>query len=165
MASAAQSLSAAENTRVKLTKRHRVGIVVSSYYNEITYKLRDAAIETLKQSGIREKDLFVVEAPGTFELPLAAQMLYKSKRLSAVICLGCVIKGETDHDKYINHAVADELMRLGTANNAPFVFGVLTPNNRQQAEDRAGGKHGNKGVECANAALQMLALKEKLAKK
>lgn len=165
MASAAQSLSAAENTRVKLTKRHRVGIVVSSYYNEITYKLRDAAIETLKQSGIREKDLFVVEAPGTFELPLAAQMLYKSKRLSAVICLGCVIKGETDHDKYINHAVAGELMHLGTANNAPFVFGVLTPNTRQQAEDRAGGKHGNKGVECANAALQMLALKEQLTKK
>ena len=88
--------------------------------------------------------------------------MFEKKKADAVLALGCVIKGDTDHDIYINGAVSHALMNLGLETKAPFAFGVITPNNLQQAKDRAGGKHGNKGVECAVAALKMLELKAKL---
>ena len=119
----------------------------------------------MKKYGVNEKNIFVSVIPGAFELPLAAKWLYEKKKADAVICLGCVIKGETDHDKYINQAVAQGVMNLCLKTGAPFIFGLLTPNTLQQAKDRAGGKHGNKGVECAVAALQMLQLKDSLKKK
>ena len=135
--------------------------MVSDYHNNITYALRNGAIATLKQYGIREKNIFVELAPGAYELPLAAKWLYEKKKLDAVLALGCVIKGDTAHDIYINTAVSQALMNLSLKTGTPFLFGVITPNTLQQAKDRAGGKHGNKGVECAVAALKMLELKNK----
>ncbi len=144
--------------------KHRIGIVVSEYNDKITFALRDGAIATLKKYGVKEKNIFVELVPGAYELPLAAKWMYEKKKTDAVLALGCVIKGDTDHDTYINNAVSQALMDLSLQTKAPFLFGVITPNNLQQAKDRAGGKHGNKGVECAVAALKMLELKEKLKK-
>lgn len=140
----------------------KIGIVVSEYNEAITFALRDGALKTLKQYGVKEKNIFVELVPGAYELPLAAKWLYEKKKADAVLALGCVIKGDTDHDIYINSAVSHALMNLSLQTKAPFLFGVITPNNMQQAKDRAGGKHGNKGVECAVAALKMLALKSKI---
>lgn len=164
MASKNKSLSQHSTFNVPNADKYKIGIVVSEYHDDITFVLRDAAIETLKQYGIKEKHIFVENAPGAYEMPLAAKWLYKSKKADAVISLGCVIKGDTDHDVYINHAVAEAIMNLNLETGVPFVFGLLTPNTLQQAKDRAGGKHGNKGVECAVAALKMLVLKDKLKK-
>jgi 6,7-dimethyl-8-ribityllumazine synthase len=144
--------------------KYRIGIVVSEYNEKITAALLEGALQTLKKYGVKEKNIFIEKTPGAFELPLAAKWLYRQKKTDAVIALGCVIKGDTDHDIYINQAVSQALMQLSLETNAPFVFGVITPNNLQQATDRAGGKHGNKGVECAVTTLKMLTLKIKLGK-
>ena len=161
----AKTKNLSKHSKLSLANLHadkiRVGIVVSDYHNNITYALRDGAIATLKQYGIREKNIFVEWAPGAYELPLAAKWLYEKKKLDAVLALGCVIKGDTAHDIYINTAVSQALMNLSLKTGTPFLFGVITPNTLQQAKDRAGGKHGNKGVECAVAALKMLELKNK----
>lgn len=140
----------------------KIGLVVSEYNEAITFALRDGALKTLKQYGVKEKNIFVELVPGAYELPLAAKWLYEKKKADAVLALGCVIKGDTDHDIYINSAVSHALMNLSLQTKAPFLFGVITPNNLQQAKDRAGGKHGNKGVECAVAALKMLELKREI---
>ncbi len=113
---------------------------------------------TLKEHGVREDDIYIQVVPGTFELPYAAQKLIKDEKLDAAICIGCVIKGDTDHDKYINAAVTNAIMDLNLKHELPVIFGVLTPNTKQQALDRAGGKHGNKGVEAAVSALKMSAI-------
>ena len=144
------------------SSKYKIAIVVSEYNEAITFALRDGAMETLKKYGVKEKNIFVELVPGAYELPLAAKWMYEKKKADAVIALGCVIKGDTDHDIYINNAVSQALMHLSLQTKAPFVFGVITPNNQQQAKDRAGGKHGNKGVECAVAALKMLEMKRKL---
>lgn len=144
----------------KNASRYRIAIVVSDYNDNITFALRNGAVATLKQYGVKEKHIFIQYVPGAFELPLAAKWMYRAKKADAVICLGCVIKGDTDHDVYINHSVSKAIMQLNLETQSPFVFGLLTPNTLQQAKDRAGGKHGNKGVECAMAALKMLDLKD-----
>lgn len=147
-----------------ITNKCKIAIVVSEYNEAITFALKKGCIETLKKYGVKEKNLFTELVPGAYELPLAAKWMYEKKKADAVIVLGCVIKGDTDHDIYINNAVSQALMNLSLQTKAPFVFGVITPNSMQQAKDRAGGKHGNKGVECAVAALKMLALKDRLKK-
>ena len=145
-----------------ITNKLRIAIVVSEYHEDITFTLRNGAIETLKKYGVKEKNIFVELVPGAYELPLAAKWMFEKKKADAVLALGCVIKGDTAHDVYINTAVSQALMNLSLQTKTPFVFGVITPNTLQQAKDRAGGKHGNKGVECALAALKMLSLKKKL---
>ena len=137
-----------------------IHIVVSDWNTEITSKLLKGAKETLIAVGVIESDIEVINVPGAFELPVAAKSLLKSVNSDSVICLGCVIKGETDHDKYINAAVAAGIMNLGLMSGKPVIFGVLTPNDRQQAEDRAGGQYGNKGVEAAITALKMAQMKD-----
>lgn len=164
MASKTKNLSSYESFTVPRAGRYKIGLVVSEYHHEITEALKEGALQTLKDYGVKEKNICVESVPGAFELPLAAKWLKEAKKLDAVLCLGCVIRGETAHDVYINHAVADAVMQLGLQTGFPFVFGLLTPNNAQQAKDRAGGKYGNKGVECAVAALKMIALKEKIKK-
>lgn len=136
----------------------KFGIVVSEYYAEITERLLEACLETFAQQNVKQENLFIEYAPGTYELPIACQRLNRWRKVDAVIAFGCVVKGDTDHDKYINHSVAQALQNLSIKYGKPFLFGVLTPNTYQQAEDRAGGKHGNKGVEVAVAALKMVAL-------
>ena len=136
----------------------KIAVVVSEYHHDITFALRDACITTLIENGVPQENIKLVMAPGAYEMPIAA-LLADADHRDAVICLGCVIKGDTDHDVYINQAVANGLMKLSLERAKPFVFGLLTTNNHQQALDRAGGKHGNKGTECAIAALKILALK------
>jgi 6,7-dimethyl-8-ribityllumazine synthase len=138
-----------------------IGIVVSEYNSDITFSLRDACVKTLLAHDVSAENITIDYAPGAFELPLAAQTLYLGEMCDAVIVLGCVIKGDTDHDIYINQSVAQALMGLSLEMDIPFIFGLLTTNDHQQAIDRAGGKHGNKGTECAIAALKMLALQER----
>ena len=160
----AKDKNLSKHTEVKLPNaaKYKVAIVVSEYNEAITFALRKGCVETLKKYGVKEKNIFVELVPGAYELPLVAKWMYDKKKADAVIALGCVIKGDTDHDIYINNAVSQALMNLSIQTKSPFVFGVITPNNLQQAKDRAGGKHGNKGVECAVAALKMLELKRKL---
>ena len=139
------------------------GIIVSEYNSDITFSLRDACVKTLLAHNVSAENITVDYAPGAFELPVAAQSLYFGTMCDAVIVLGCVIKGDTYHDIYINQAVSQGIMNLGIELDMPFIFGLLTTNDHQQAVDRAGGKHGNKGTECAIAALKMLALQERHA--
>jgi len=138
------------------------GIVVSDYNDHITHALLDGCIRTLLKAGAKEKDIRVVHVPGAFELTSGAQMIATAQKPDAVICLGCVIKGETKHDEYINHAVANGITQLSLLIEKPVIFGLLTPNNLQQAKARAGGKHGNKGVEAAVTAIRMVTIKRKL---
>ncbi|MCL4111388.1 UNVERIFIED_CONTAM: hypothetical protein GTU68_035765 [Idotea baltica] len=143
-------------------KSQRIGIVVSDWNQDITHRLLEGCKETLLQEGISAEDIYVINVPGAFELPTGARMIDDRHNLDAIICLGCVIKGETQHDQYINNAIAHGIVQLGMLRSKPFIYGVLTPNNMSQAEDRAGGDFGNKGVEAAVTALKMIMVKEQL---
>jgi len=140
----------------------RFGIVVSEWNHEITLALRDGAYNTLIKHGAEPDNILISFVPGSYELTLGAQLQLETQDVDAVICLGCVIKGETRHFDFICDAVAHGITNLNFKYLKPVIFGVLTPNNQQQAIDRAGGKHGNKGDEAAATAIKMLALKQKL---
>lgn len=152
------SLSDYKNDSIPSAENMKVGIVVAEWNEEITSSLRDAAYETLLEHDAKEENITVTYVPGSFELPMGARILLGSDKFDAIICLGCVIKGETPHNDYINNAVARGLTSLGLTSGIPCIFGVLTPNDEQQALDRAGGVHGNKGVEAAVTAIKMAAL-------
>lgn len=140
----------------------RIGIVTARWNDEVTGKLKSGCHATLLKYGVKEEDISHLSVPGSYELPQGARILMtKHRKLDAIICLGCVIKGETDHNDYINRAVASGLMQLGLTSGVPCIFGVLTPNTMEQALDRAGGTHGNKGDEAALTAIQMAALSQK----
>lgn len=140
----------------------KVGIVVSSYNQNITGKLLQAAIETLQKNGVSGEDIIVAWAPGAWELPLLCQDLVEKKEVSAVISLGCVIRGETTHDQHINTSVSQALMQLSLKNSKPVAFGVLTVNTLEQAIHRSGGRVGNKGEEAATAVIEMLKVRSQL---
>lgn len=156
MASNIKKLGDLSPSEIPNQPNKRFGIVVSEYYEEITSKLLEGAIETLIQHQVNKENIFVQYVPGAYEMPLGCLQLNTEVHVDAIIAIGCVVRGETDHDKYINAAVANGLMDLNLKYNKPFIFGLLTPNTYQQAVDRAGGKHGNKGKECAIAALKMV---------
>lgn len=136
-------------------KRRTFGIVVSRFNQGITQQLLDGALRAFKENRIPASDVRVVWVPGAFEIPLAAQRLASSKKFSAVIGLGCVLKGQTDHNRYISQACADGLMRVMLDTGVPVAFGVLTPDTLKQARERAGRDSANKGSEAAYAALEM----------
>lgn len=140
--------------------RMQFGIVVSEWNTEITSALFNGCYQTLIKHGAKEKNILTFKVPGSFELPGGANILMITKKVDAVICLGCIIQGETRHANYISNAVANGLVQLNIKYNTPFIFGVLTPNNFRQAKERAGGKLGNKGVEAAITAIKMVALKK-----
>lgn len=140
----------------------RFAVIVSRFNEIVTERLLDGALDTLRRHGAAEENLTVVRVPGSFEIPLAADRLAKSGNHDAVICLGAVIQGETDHHEYINHAVADAIMQVGQNTGIPVTFGILTCQTLEQAMNRAGGKAGNKGCEAALAAIEMTDLKRKL---
>ncbi|MEL6866014.1 MAG: 6,7-dimethyl-8-ribityllumazine synthase [Bacteroidota bacterium] len=160
MASALKNLSDYNESNIPSAEDALFGIVVSDYHANITHALYEACYETLIKHGAKADNIHVAQVPGTFELPAGAKILATGKKLDAIICLGCVIKGETSHNEYINQAVATSLATLSAMSGKPCIFGVLTPNDEQQALDRAGGKHGNKGTEAAVAALRMVGLKK-----
>lgn len=163
MASALSNLSAYDPSTVPDGADLKIGIVLAEYHTDVTHPLYEGAVDTLREHGVPEESIFTSQVPGAFELPAGARLLAVREKVDAVICLGCVIKGETDHDVYINQSVANALQNMTLASGRPFIFGLLTPNTHAQALARAGGEHGNKGVECAVAALRMAALKKATA--
>jgi 6,7-dimethyl-8-ribityllumazine synthase len=148
----------------------RFGVVVSRFNDSITSRLADGAVDTLKENGIADEAIDLVWVPGAFELPTVAARMVDGGKYDAVICLGAVIKGETTHDEHINRAVSLALAQLGIDTGIPVLFGLLTCNTLEQAIARSGGKAGtrgkdqpdsrigNKGAECAEAALEMVDL-------
>jgi 6,7-dimethyl-8-ribityllumazine synthase len=139
-----------------------IGIVVSEWNSEITEALYKGAEKTLLEAGCEKGNIIRHNVPGSFELPTGALWVAGYLNVNAVICLGCVIQGETPHFDYICSAVAKGLVDLSLKTHKPFIFGVLTTNTVEQAKERSGGKHGNKGVEAAVTAIKMIALQEKL---
>ena len=162
MARALKNLSTYDENQLPSAETFAFGIVVADWNPEITHALYEGCYDTLIKHGAKESNIHTAQVPGSFELTAGAKMMIDKHKLDAVICLGCVIKGETDHNEYINQAVASGLTNLGMVYGKPFIFGVLTPNTEEQARDRAGGKHGNKGVEAGVTAIRMAALKSSL---
>ena len=156
MASNVKNLSEYSDKNTGDVSDKTFGIVVSEWNDQATGALLEGALETLKEQGVKKKNIRIKYVPGSFELPLGAQLLAQQKSFDAVICLGCVIQGETRHFDFICDAVAQGICNVGLKYNKPVVFGVLTTNTLQQALDRAGGKHGNKGEEAAITAVKML---------
>lgn len=156
MASTLKNLSDHTSRNMNTIAGRKFGIVVSEWNDQVTGALLDGAIETLLANGASKKDIKIHYVPGSFELSLGSQFLASKKNIDAVIALGCVIQGETKHFDFICSAVAHGITQVGLAHNKPVIFGVLTTNTLQQALDRAGGKHGNKGEEAAVTAIKML---------
>ncbi len=144
---------------------YKMGIVTSEWNPTITGALETGARETLLRHGLKEENLKIISVPGSYELPMGARLLLGEDDYDAVICLGCVIEGETRHDEYINHAVAQSLIQLSISSNKPCIFGVVTTHTMEQALARSGGDHGNKGTEAAIAAIKMVYLSKTLNKK
>jgi 6,7-dimethyl-8-ribityllumazine synthase len=138
---------------------YKIGIVVSRWNEDVTGALLNGARETLLKAGVTEKHIEIMHVPGSYELPFGARQLMKADKKDAIICIGCIIQGETKHDEYIAQAVSNGIMQLGLMSGIPVIFGVLTTNTIQQAQDRAGGQHGNKGADAAATALQMAQLR------
>ena len=136
----------------------RVAIVVAEWNKNITQKLHDGAVATLIEGGVADAQIDVAWVPGAWEIPLVAMRLAETGNYSAVICLGAVIRGETSHDQHINRGVSLAMLDIALEFDLPVLFGVLTCNTLEQAIHRSGGNVGNKGSECAEAALQMIGL-------
>jgi len=135
----------------------KVAIVVSRWNPQITNTLWEGALETLLEAGVKRENIKKVAVPGTFELPSAADiLLHNNPKYDGIICIGCVIQGETRHFEFIAEAVSHGIINASIKHHKPIIFGVLTPDTMQQALDRAGGKYGNKGEEAAVAFLQMV---------
>src|SRR5687768_12471184 len=136
----------------------RVAIVAARFNEEVVGELLAGCLRRIKQLGLDESRVDTHRVPGAFELPLAAKLLARTKRFSAVICLGCVIRGETPHFDYVAGECARGLQRVALDEAVPIIFGVLTTDTEEQARDRAGGKHGHAGERAADAAAEMIAL-------
>lgn len=159
MASSEKNLSTFEGSDIPNGAGMRIAIVVSEWNAGITGALFDGAIKTLVDNHVKKDDIIISKVPGSYELTLAAQFLCEDKSIEAVIALGCVIKGETRHFDFICDAVAHGITNVSLKYNKPVIFGVLTTDDLQQAKERSGGSHGNKGDEAAVTALKMIALK------
>ncbi len=139
-----------------------LAIVVSRYNESITGNLLAGALDTLRRRDVPDEQIDVAYVPGAWELPIVAAELAASGRYLAVICLGAVIRGETTHDQHINRAVSSSLAEISLDTGVPVLFGLLTCETVEQAIHRSGGNVGNKGSECADAALEMIDLMAKL---
>ena len=162
MSSADKNLSSYDVNKLPSVEEFNFGIIVADWNEKITHELYNGCYDTLVKHGAKKENIHTVQVPGTFELPQGARILNKNKSIDATICIGCVIKGETSHNEYINMSVANALQNMAIATAKPFIFGVLTPNSMEQALDRAGGVYGNKGVEAAVTALRMVVLDNEL---
>ena len=162
MSSQLKNLSDFSNTTVPSATSYRFGIVVAEWNSVITGSLYQGAYNSLLEHGTVADNIYTHPVPGSFELTSGADILLKNSNLDAVICLGCVIQGETRHFDFICNAVANGLSNVALKYSKPVIFGVLTTDNQQQAVDRSGGKHGNKGVEAAITAIKMAHFAKKL---
>ena len=136
----------------------RIGLVVGRFNDFITQRLLEAALDCLRRHGVADKDMTVARVPGAFEIPVAARRLALSRKFDAVVCLGCVIRGETSHYEQICAEVARGIASVALEAGLPVTFGVLTTENLHQAIERAGAKGGNKGWDAALAAIEMVSL-------
>lgn len=159
---ATKNLSEYDLASVPSAEHMKFGIVVAEWNYQITGALAQGAIDTLVKHGASESNIIVKHVPGTFELTLGGQFMAEYTQVDAIILLGCVIQGDTRHFDFICDGVTQGTTDLNLKYNKPFIFGVLTTNNEQQALDRAGGRLGNKGDEAAVTAIKMVALKNDL---
>lgn len=162
MATNLKGLSDFSHIEIPSAQGYRFGIVVSQWNAEVTGSLYDGAYNELIKNGTLVKNIVAIQVPGSFELTSGADLLLSSQELDAVICLGCVIQGETRHFDFICNAVANGITNVSIKYNKPVVFGVLTTDNLHQAKDRSGGKHGNKGEEAAVTAILMSSIQSSL---
>lgn len=142
----------------------RFAIVVAEWNRSITSKLLGGAVAALREAGVGDERIDVAWVPGSWEIPLVAQRFATGGEHAAVICLGAVIRGETTHDQHINRGVSLALSQIGLETDLPVLFGIITCESMEQAIHRAGGNVGNKGTECAKAALQMVGLLKSIPK-
>lgn len=157
MASSEKNLSTYSNVNLSASLgTKKVAIVVSEWNTEITEALYEGAYSTLIEKGLKKENIIKKYVPGSFELSIGAQKMAALKEIDAVICVGCVIRGETSHFDFICQAVATGITDVSLKYDKPVIFGVLTTENKQQAFDRAGGKHGNKGDEAGITAVKMI---------
>lgn len=163
MATAHTNLSQYDATGVPRGAGLRLGLVVSEWNGEITQALRDGAVETLLKHGVALKEIREERVPGSYELALGAQLLLEAHALDGVVCIGSVVRGETPHFDFVCQATAQGIMEVNLKYGTPVIFCVLTDNDMEQARARSGGRHGNKGVECAVALLKMADLRRRLA--
>ena len=161
MATVNKNLSEYNKDLIPNSADFKIGIVVSEWNENITQGLLKGAKETLLENNVSEANILVEDVPGTFELPLSAQLMLESLDLDGVICIGSVIQGETKHFDFVCEGAAQGIKDVNLKYNKPVIFCVLTDNTMQQAIDRSGGKHGNKGTEAAVACLKMIGLKKK----
>ena len=159
---ATTDLSAYDPSKVPDGSPFRFTIVVSDWNSDVTMALHNGAVSTLLKHGVAEENITTIHVPGSFELVAAARMAVEFQNSDAIICLGCVIQGETPHFDYVCNGVTAGLASLNTLYPTPFIFGLLTTLNQQQALDRAGGKHGNKGDEAAITAIRMASLRNEI---
>ena len=164
MATKNHNLSEYDPSKVPCAKGMRFGIVVSEWNEGVTESLLRGAFDTLIQNGAAPSDIVVMHVPGSFELIYGASQLVKQP-VDAVIAIGCVIRGDTPHFDYICQGTTYGLARLNTEQPKPVIYGLITTENLQQALDRCGGRHGNKGDECAVTAIKMVDFKRQLATK
>ena len=163
MATVKKNLSQYDLNLLPSANGMNIGIVVAEWNPQITQGLLKGAIETLEKCGCKEIEIYNV--PGSFELSLAAQFLLEYSEIDAVICLGSVVQGETKHFDFVCEGTALGIKDVSLKYNKPVIFGVLTDNTIQQAIDRSGGKHGNKGIEAAITAIKMVALQKTISEK
>jgi len=161
MSTASKNLSEYDRESIPSCEGLRFALIVSEWNNEITFSLRDGAYNTLLKNGATSSDIEIFDVPGTFELTAGAKLAAEKGTFDAVICLVCVIRGETPHFDYICQGVTQGITSLNIKYDIPFIFGVLTTENILQAQARSGGKYGNKGDEAAITAIKMIALKKK----
>jgi len=156
---ATTNLSVYDKTTIPNAKNFRFGIVVSEWNADITQNLKKGAIETLIDCGVPKENIISWDVPGSFELIYGCKKMVTSQKVDAVIAIGNVIQGETKHFDFVCEGVTQGIVDLNVRQETPVIFCVLTDNTKQQSLDRSGGTHGNKGVECAIAAIKMAALK------
>ena len=156
MATAYQNLSEYDFNSVPDASEMSVGIVVAEWNKQITERLLEGACNTLEKHGVKPENIFVKRVPCSFELTFGAKQVAENKDVDAVIVLGCVVRGDTPHFDYVCSGVTQGITELNLMYDIPFIFGMLTTENMQQAEDRAGGRYGNKGDEAAITAIKMI---------
>ena len=159
---ASKNLSHYDKSSIPNAEGLRFGIVVSEWNPEITEGLYKGAHQTLLDNGVAPEDILRINVPGSFELTFGASILGETTNVDAIITLGSVIKGETKHFDFVCQGVSIGIAKLNITLDIPVIFGLLTDNNLQQAIDRSGGKHGNKGIECAIAAIKMASINQVL---
>ena len=162
MATSEKNLSEYNKETIPNGADYKIGIVVSEWNENVTFNLLAGAKQALMDNGVLEKNIHVHYVPGAFELPLGAQMMLKAMFLDGIVAIGCVIQGETKHFDYVCKAATNGIAKLNLKFERPVSFCLLTDNTLQQSLDRSGGKHGNKGTECAIACLKMIDLKRSL---